>query len=443
LNKIFSVHLLLFSFVAFNILMRILLLGSGGREHAFAWKLSKSPRCESLFIAPGNSGTASYGVNVPLSLSDFIAIGQFCIENSIDLVIPGPEEPIVNGIWDYFKGEPALSKTAILSPSAAGGRLEGSKDWAKGFMERHGVPTASYQSFGVSEIEDGLKYLKKHSYPVVLKADGLAAGKGVIIAEDIQEAQEALRNMLGGQFGAASSTVVIESFLRGIECSVFVLTDGKNYKILPEAKDYKRIGEGDTGLNTGGMGAISPVPFVTPALMDKIETRIIIPTIEGLKTEKIPYCGFVFIGLMIVGDDPFVIEYNCRMGDPETQVVFSRLRNDLANLLYAAAKGKLKPYKIKVLKAHAAAIVLVSGGYPGDFEKGQTITGLDNVGHCQLFHGGMARQGEKLLTSGGRVATITSNGSTRASALKKALKGAKTILYEGKYYRRDIGKDVE
>lgn len=422
--------------------MNILLLGSGGREHAFAWKIAQSKRCSQLFIAPGNAGTASCGQNVALSPLDFEAIGQFVLENSIDMVVVGPEEPLVRGIWDYFQQTPALQRIPCIGPSKAGAVLEGSKAWAKQFMQRHAIPTAAYREFNGEQLAEGLAYVQEHPLPIVLKADGLAAGKGVVICESHAEAEVELTDMLGGKFGEASARVVVEAFLSGIEFSVFVLTDGKTYKILPEAKDYKRIGEGDTGPNTGGMGAVSPVPFVDAALWEKVENRIIRPTVEGLKKEKIPYKGFIFFGLIKVNGEPYVIEYNCRMGDPETEVVLPRLKNDVVTLLQHCAKGSLSRTSIRVDKRAATTIFLVSGGYPGAYTKGKPIHGLERVQGSLAFHAGTKTVGDATLTDGGRVLALTSYGKDFQTALKRSKKNARIVDFEGKYYRKDIGSDL-
>ena len=423
--------------------LRLLLLGAGGREHAFAWKLRQSKRCAQLFVAPGNAGTSAYGQNVPLNPLDFPAIEQFVLENQIDMVIVGPEEPLVRGIWDYFQERDKLKKIAVIGPSQAGAMLEGSKAWSKKFMLRHQIPTAGYQEFTAETLEAGLVYLKNHSLPIVLKADGLAAGKGVVICQSHAEAEVEMREMLGGKFGAASARVVVEEFLTGIEFSVFVLTDGKTYKILPDAKDYKRIGEGDTGPNTGGMGAVSPVPFVDDRMWTMVEQRIIIPTIEGLKKEKISYTGFIFFGIIRVEGEPFVIEYNCRMGDPETEVVMPRLKNDLVGLFEHCAKGTLGRIKIRTDKRTATSIFLVSGGYPGQFEKGKVITGLEKVKGGIAFHAGTTTsKNGACVTSGGRVLALTSLGKDISAALRKSNRNANLIQFEGKVFRRDIGKDL-
>ncbi len=425
--------------------MRILILGSGGREHAFAWKLAQSKRCSQLFIAPGNAGTSAHGQNVSVNPLDFPAVEKFVLENQIEMVVVGPEEPLVRGIWDYFQAREQLKNIPFIGPSKAGAVLEGSKAWSKQFMMRHKIPTAAYQEFTAETLTAGLAYVQKHALPIVLKADGLAAGKGVIICETNAEAAAEMKEMLGGKFGSASARVVVEEFLSGIEFSVFVLTDGKTYKILPEAKDYKRIGEGDSGLNTGGMGAVSPVPFVDETMWEKVEKRIIRPTVAGLKKEKIPYKGFIFFGFIRVDNEPYVIEYNCRMGDPETEVVLPRLKNDLVTLFENCARGTLGRVKIRVDKRTATTVFLVSGGYPGDYAKGKLITGLDKVKDGIAFHAGTAtnpsQEGE-ILTSGGRVIALTSLGKDIPSALRKSNRNAKVVQFEGKNYRRDIGKDL-
>lgn len=423
--------------------MKILILGSGGREHTFAWKIAQSKRCSQLFIAPGNAGTASCGQNVALDPLDFAAVGQFVLESAIDMVLVGPEEPLVRGIWDYFQEHEKLKDIPVIGPSKAGAVLEGSKAWSKKFMERHHIPTAAYREFTAADIEEGVAYLSQQPLPIVLKADGLAAGKGVVICQSHSEAINEFRAMLDGKFGPAGERVVVEAFLDGIEFSVFVLTDGKTYKILPEAKDYKRIGEGDTGPNTGGMGAVSPVPFVDQVMWEKVEQRIIAPTVKGLRKEKIIYKGFIFFGLIKVAGEPFVIEYNCRMGDPETEVVVPRLKNDLVQLLENCAKGTLGRVRIRTDKKTATTIFLVSGGYPDHYEKGKTITGLDQVKDGFAFHAGTAFQGEKVLTHGGRVIAMTSLAKEMSGALRKSRRNAKQVQFEGKYYRRDIGKDLE
>lgn len=420
--------------------MKILLLGSGGREHALAWKLRQSPLCEALWIAPGNAGTAALGSNVSIDPNDFPAVAALVKKEAIDLVLVGPEEPLVRGIYDYFQNE--LPELPVIGPSQVGAQLEGSKAFAKEFMLDMGIPTAAYREFTAATLQEGLDYILTQTPPIVLKADGLAAGKGVVILDDLQEAQAELRDMLSGKFGSASAKVVIEQFLSGIEFSVFVLTDGKNYLILPEAKDYKRVGEGDTGLNTGGMGAVSPVPFVDEVLMQKVEERIIRPTIDGIIKKGIVYKGFIFIGLIKVGDEPYVIEYNCRMGDPETEVVMPRLQNDLVTLLQATHAGTLDQQKIVMDARSAATVILVSGGYPGDYAKGKAITGLDRVENSIVFHAGTKESNGEIVTNGGRVIALTSFGDNFDEALVFSNRNAEVIKFEGKYYRRDIGFDL-
>lgn len=419
--------------------MNILLLGSGGRESALSWKLSQSPLCNKLFIAPGNAGTAAYGTNVALGINDFEALKTFCLDNDITLLFPGSEEPLVNGVYDFFKNDTDLKHIIIPGPSKDGARLEGSKAFSKKFMERHHIPTAAYAEFDESNFEEGLKYLENHSTPIVLKADGLAAGKGVVITSDIEEAQAVFTEMIrNAQFGDAGKTVVVEQFLTGIELSVFAFTDGQHYVLLPEAKDYKRIGEGDTGPNTGGMGAISPVPFAQGAFMKKVIERIVEPTIDGLRSENIVYKGFVFFGLINVNGDPYVIEYNCRMGDPETEVVMPRLENDLVAMVLKMEEQKLDEVVIRHSPKVAATVMLVSKGYPGDYEKGKQISGLEQVKDSLLFHAGTVHN-EGIKTSGGRVLAITSYGNTLQEALQQSYQSAAQIEFEGKSFRKDIG----
>jgi phosphoribosylamine--glycine ligase len=423
--------------------MRVLLLGSGGREHALAWKIAQSSILDELFIAPGNAGTKKHGKNVDLSPTDFESIKEFVIAQQIDMVIVGPEEPLVNGIYDYFQADDQLRKVAIIGPSKFGAQLEGSKDFAKAFMSRHAIPTAKYGTFTAETITQGLAFLTSMKGPYVLKADGLAAGKGVLILSDLDEAKSELKSMLiDEKFGAASSKVVIEQFLDGIELSVFVLTDGESFKLLPEAKDYKRIGEGDTGLNTGGMGAISPVPFADASFMDKVHNRIIVPTIKGLKSEKITYKGFVFFGLISVKGDPYVIEYNCRMGDPETEVVIPRLKSDILDLFEGVASNTLSERDIQFIDKSAATVMMVSGGYPGDYEKGKSIFGLNSIVDSIVFHAGTSADGPSVLTAGGRVLAVTSYGKNLTVALEKSYDSISKITYDGAYYRKDIGQDV-
>ena len=424
--------------------MNILLLGSGGREHAFAWKMIQSPLCDTLFVAPGNAGTAQIAKNVAISATDFDAVKALVIQENIELVVVGPEDPLVKGIFDFFKNDADLKNIPVIGPSKLGATLEGSKEFAKEFLMKHKIPTAAYDSFTAEMVEKGCEFLSTLQPPYVLKADGLAAGKGVLIIQDLVEAQEELRNMLVGQkFGEASSKVVIEEFLDGIELSCFVLTDGKNYKILPTAKDYKRIGEGDTGLNTGGMGAVSPVPYVDAVLMDKIETRIVKPTIEGFQKDGIEYKGFVFIGLINVNNEPIVIEYNVRMGDPETEVVVPRMKSDLVELFLAVANEKLGDFNLEIDERSATTVMLVSGGYPEDFEKGKLISGLENVEDSIVFHAGTKLDDAgNAITNGGRVMAITSYGDTFPEALSKSYANIRKIHFENMNFRKDIGNDL-
>ena len=423
--------------------MVILLLGSGGREHALAWKMVQSSHCETLFVAPGNAGTASIANNIDISPTDFEAIRKLVIDQNIDMVVVGPEDPLVHGIYDYFLNDEKLRSIPVIGPSKMGAQLEGSKEFAKEFMVRHQIPTAAYDSFTKETVAEGCLFLETLQPPYVLKADGLAAGKGVLIINDLHEAQHELRNMLvDAKFGAASAKVVIEEFLDGIELSCFVLTDGKNYKMLPTAKDYKRIGEGDTGLNTGGMGAVSPVPFADAALLKKIEKRIVIPTVEGLQKDAIPYQGFIFIGLINVKGEPIVIEYNVRMGDPETEVVIPRLKNDLVELFEAVAHQKLDAIELEIDERSAATVVLVSGGYPEDYQKGKTISGIETVEDSIVFHAGTKAENGHIVSNGGRVLAVTSYGNTFEEATKKSYQNISKLHFDTMYYRKDIGADL-
>lgn len=422
--------------------MNVLILGSGGREHTFAWKISQSPLCTKVYIAPGNAGTQQHGINVAINPMDFEAIKQLVLDENIEMVVVGPEAPLVAGVYDFFKKDKALQEIPVIGPSAKGAQLEGSKAFSKAFMAKRNIPTAGYQEFTQATLKQGLAYIDQQTPPIVLKADGLAAGKGVLILDNITEAKKEFTAMLDGKFGAASEKVVIEDFLDGIEFSVFVLTDGKDYKVLPIAKDYKRIGEKDTGLNTGGMGAVSPVPFVDDTLMQKVTQRIIVPTVKGIAEDELEYKGFIFIGLIKVGDDPYVIEYNCRMGDPETEVVLPRLENDLLAMLIALSEGKLKNITINISPKAATTIMLVSGGYPEAYEKGKVMTGFDKVTDSILFHAGTKQLGKEVVTNGGRVIAITSYGEDFKAALNISNKNAALINYDKKNYRTDIGFDL-